>query len=119
MIEIFDSKDIFDLMYELADKNNCAYVYFHNDSLKNCSNQDLIDSVYGYYEEFLPEDLLLILKTGDDNIVKFITQDAAGMNALSWFPRKDQLVDESGEQLPEEYYFKCYAIDRHGIFYQN
>lgn len=119
MIEIFDSKDIFDLMYDCASHQDCAYVYFHNQALIDCKDHVLVEKVYTYYSEFLPEDLLLIIKTGRDNIIKFLTVDAAAMNALSWFPRKDQLVDETGNPLPDEYYFKCFAVDKQGIFYQN
>jgi hypothetical protein len=114
MIEVFDAKNVFDLMYECAENQNCAYVYFYNKSLQNCTNQELISQVYDYYEEFLPEDLMLIIKTNQDNIIRFMTTDTAVMNATSWFPNKEQL----GE-LPDEYYFKCYAVDSQGIFYEN
>lgn len=119
MIETFDSKDIFDLMYDCAAAQNCAFVYFHNDSLLKCEDQNLIDSVYSYYEEFLPDDILRIIKGNKENVIKFLSPDSASMNALSWFPKKDQLIDESGNPLPDEYYFKCYAIDKEGIFYFN
>lgn len=119
MIEVFDSKDIFDLLYECAEKNNCAYVYFHNKSLENCTDNNLINKVYSYYEEFLPDDLLLIIKSNQDNIIKFLTVDSAAVNAFSWFPKREQLVDENNNLLPDEYYFKCYVVDAEGISYQN
>lgn len=114
MIEVFKSKNIFDLLYDCAEKNKCTYVYFYNKSLENCKDENLIKEVYEYYEEFLPEDLLLIIKTNRDNIIKFLTNDTAMVNALSWFPTQKQLGD-----LPAEYYFKCYAVDAQGIIYQN
>jgi hypothetical protein len=114
MIEVFDSLDIFDFLYESAEQRNCAYVYFTNKALDNCLDQATIDAVYAYYEEFLPDDMLLIIKTKRDNIIRFISDDAAMLNAKSWFPNKEQL----GE-LPDEYYFKCYTIDSQGIIYQN
>jgi len=114
MIEVFDSLDIFDLLYESAEKNNCSYVYFTNKALDNCQDQEVIDAVYAYYEEFLPEDMLLIIKTNRDNIIRFISDDAAMLNAISWFPKKENLGD-----LSDEYYFKCYAVDHQGIIYQN
>lgn len=114
MIEVFDSKNIFDLLYDCAEQHNCAYVYFHNKALENCTDEELIKQVYEYYEEFLPEDLLLIIKTNQDNIIKFLTIDTAMVNASSWFPKKEQLGD-----LPAEYYFKCYAVDAQGIIYEN
>ena len=113
MIEVFEAKNIFDIMYDYCEKNNCALVYFYNQALDRCENQDLIDSVYSFYEEFLPEDLLLIIKTKHDNIIQFKTDDAAKLNAESWFPKR-QYVEK------DEYYFKCYVIDQSGyIVFEN
>lgn len=114
MIEVFDAKNIFDFFYELSEKDNSAFVYFTNTALDNCTDQAVIDSVYQYYSEFLPEDLLLIIQAKNDNIIKFLTLDAARVNAASWFPSKEQLGD-----LSDEYYFKCYVIDKQGICWQN
>ena len=114
MIEVFDTKNIFDLFYELAEKDNSAFVYFTNKALDNCEDQLVVDSVYAYYSEFLPEDLLLTIQAKNYNIIKFITLDAARVNAASWFPNKEQLGN-----LSEEYYFKCYVIDKQGICWQN
>lgn len=119
MIEVFDSKNVFDIMYECAAAQNCAYVYFQNKALRDCKNEELINQVYEYYSEFLPEDMLLIIKTGDDDIIKFRTTDTAVVNASSWFPKKEQLIDADGDPLPDEYYFKCYAVDHQGIYYEN
>ena len=114
MIEVFDSKNIFDLFYEIAERDDSAFVYFTNKALDNCTDQSIIDSVYSYYSEFLPEDLLLIIQAKNDNIIKFMTLDTARVNASSWFPTRDQLGD-----LSDEYYFKCYVIDKQGICWQN
>lgn len=114
MIEVFDSLDIFDILYESAAQHNCTYVYFKNDALDNCTDQAVIDAVYAYYEEFLPEDMLLIIKRKRDNIIRCINDNTAKSNATSWFPTKEQLGD-----LPDEYYFKCYALDAGGVIYQN
>jgi len=114
MIQVFNSLDIFDVLYECAEKNNCAYIYFKNDALDKCKDDELINSVYSYYEEFLPDDMMLIIRAKRDNIIKCLTQDIALINAMAWFPNKEQLGD-----LPEEYYFKCFAIDNQGIIYQN
>jgi len=46
MIEVFDSKNIFDMMYEYAEKNKCALLYFKNDALDYCVDKNLIDEVY-------------------------------------------------------------------------
>jgi hypothetical protein len=113
MIEVFDAKNVFDIMYDYAERNNCALLYFTNDSLDHCQDQDLIDKVYKFYEEILPEDMLLILKTKHNNIIEFKSEDSAKMNASAWFPER-KYVDS------DEYYFKCYVIDQSGyIVFEN
>lgn len=114
MIEIFDSYNILDILYDSSEKNDCVYVYFTNIALDLCKDEKVKDAVYTYYEEFLPEDLLLIIKTGNDKIVKFRTSDSALINAKSWFPTKEQLGD-----LSDEYYFSCRVIDADGVIYEN
>jgi len=114
MIEVLNSTNIIDLCSEFAEVNDNAFVYFYNKALDDCTDQALINSVYEYYSEFLPEDLLLIIQAKNDNIIKFITMTSARVNASSWFPTKEQLGD-----LPEEYYFKCYVVDKQGICWQN
>lgn len=113
MIEVFDAKNIFDIMYDYAEKNNCALLYFKNDALDRCSDQELIDRVYDFYEEILPEDMLLIVKTKHNNIIEFKSEDSARMNAESWFPKREHLESD-------EYYFKCYIVDQSGyIIFEN
>jgi len=113
MIEVFESKNIFDMMYNYCEINNCSLVYFYNKALDECKDQDLINSVYSYYEEFLPEDLLLIIKTKHDNIIEFKSDDVAKVNAASWFPNREYVESD-------EYYFKCYVIDQTGyIVFEN
>jgi hypothetical protein len=113
MLEVFDAKNIFDIMYDYAETNNCSLIYFKNEALDQCADQDLIDKVYSFYEEFLPEDMLLIIKTKHDSIIKFKTDDSAKVNASAWFPKREYVESD-------EYYFKCYVIDQTGyIVYEN
>ena len=113
MLEIFDTKNIFDMMYDYAEINNCSLIYFKNEALDKCGDQDLIDKVYSFYEEFLPEDMLLIIKTKHDSIIEFKTDDSAKVNASAWFPKREYVESD-------EYYFKCYVIDQTGyIVYEN
>lgn len=114
MIETFDTRDIFDLLYESAGNNNCYYVYFENKALEWCSDEAVKNAVYSFYEEFVPEEVVLMIKSGTERIIKFLTVDNATINASSWFPTKEQLGD-----LPDEYYFKCYVIDAQGVTYTN
>lgn len=113
MIEVFDAKNIFDIIYDYAEKNNCALLYFKNDALDKCEDQELVEKVYSFYAEFLPEDMLLIIKAKHDNIIQFRTDDAAKMNALAWFPEREDVESD-------EYYFKCYVVDQTGyVVYEN
>jgi hypothetical protein len=114
MIEVFNSLDILDILYDSSEKNNCVYVYFTNTKLDLCEDSELKKRVYEYYEEFLPEDLTLIIKTGKDNIIKFSTSDSAIINAKSWFPTREQLGD-----LSDEYYFHCRVVDADSVIYEN
>jgi hypothetical protein len=113
MLEIFDSKNIFDILYDYTERNNCAVVYFHNKALEKTEDQALIDEVFSFYEEFLPEDLYLILKRGHDNMIQFSTDDQALINATSWFPSKDLVKSD-------EYYWYCCVISQQGdMIYEN
>ncbi len=113
MIEVFDAKNIFDMMYDYAEQHNCALLYFKNPALDKCEDQQLIDKVYSFYEEFLPDDMLLIIKAKNDNIIQFNSDDAAKVNALAWFPKREYVESD-------EHYFKCYVIDQTGyISYEN
>lgn len=113
MIDVVDSYDIFDILYQCAAENTCVYIYFTNNDLDR-AEQSVKDKVYAYYEDFLPDDLLLTIKTGDDNIIKMTSQDSAIISAKEWFPTKTQLGDKT-----DEYYFKCYVVDKQSIIYQN
>lgn len=113
MIEVFNAKNIFDMMYDYAEKNSCALVYFKNEALDKCQDQNLINNVYSFYEEILPEDMLLIIKTKHDDIIEFKSEDSARMNVEAWFPKREYVESD-------EYYFKCYIIDQSGyIIYEN
>lgn len=114
MIEVLNSTNIYDLCSDFAAVDDSAFIYFVNKELYECQDAAVVSAVHEYYREFLPEDLLLIIQAKNDNIVKYRTADAATTNAASWFPKKDQL----GE-LSDEYYFKCYVIDKQGINWQN
>jgi len=73
----------------------------------------LIDEVYSFYEEFLPEDMLLIIKTKHNNIIQFRSDDSAKINAQAWFPKREYVQND-------KYYFKCYVIDQSGyIVFEN
>ena len=114
MIEVFNATNVIDALSDLAAVDDSAFVYFENGELDRCQDAAVISAVHEYYREFLPEDLLLIIQAGNDNIIKFITLDTARVNASSWFPRRDQLTG-----LSDEYYFKCYVVDKDGISWKN
>lgn len=113
MIEVFNSTNIFDLMYDYTQRHKCCLLYFKNEALEKCDDQQLVNKVYSFYEEFLPDDMLLIIKAKNDNIIEFKSEDTAKMNAVSWFPTRNYVESD-------EYYFKCYVIDQTGyISYEN
>lgn len=115
MIEVLDATNILDVLSDhAAVVAGSAFVYFENDELYKSTDTALIEAVHEYYREFLPEDLLLIIQAKNDNIIKFRNRNAARANASSWFPSREQL----GE-LSDEYYFKCYVIDKDGICWKN
>ena len=114
MIESFITKDIFDLLYDSAEHNNCYYVYFENRSLSVCDDDSLKNAVYSHYEEFVPEEVVLMMKSGTEKVIRFMSVDSATMNASAWFPTREQLGD-----LPDEYYFNCYVVDAQGVSYRN
>lgn len=107
MIEVFNSKSYLDIMCEYTAQNNCALVYFSNSNLQNK------EEVFSFYEEFLPEDMLEILKQGRDNAVRFESTDAAILSATSWFPKRHQLPSD-------EYYWYSCVVDSFGdIIFEN
>jgi hypothetical protein len=112
MIEIFNILNTFDLLFDYAQKNNCALIYFYNENIKNCNDEKLAQ-IFEFYAEFLPEDLVENLKQGVNNTVKHLTTDSAIMNAIEWFPAVDHLPDS-------DYYWHCYVISPEGDFeYEN
>jgi hypothetical protein len=112
MIEILNTLDTFDLLFDYAQKNNCALMYFYNSSIKNCSEEKRAE-IFNFYAEFLTEDMLENLKQGVNIAAKFGTTDSAIMNAMEWFPAVNYLPDS-------DYYWHCYVISPEGDFeYEN
>jgi hypothetical protein len=112
MIEIYDSYSVYDILFDYAERNNCALIYFYNE-LYSSFDADKKQEILSYYEEFLPEDILLKIKNTNERIVKCETTDSAVMNATEWFPAVDYLPDS-------DYYWHCYVISPEGEFeYEN
>jgi hypothetical protein len=113
MIEIFDSKTIYDLLSCYTENNNCTLVYFKNVALECCKDEELKNKVFAFYEEFLPEDMLLILKRQTYSAVQFKSIDEAIINITSWFPSRDLVQSD-------EYYWYACVIDNYGdIVFEN
>lgn len=113
MIEVFNSKSYIDIMCEYAQQNNCAIIYFKNKIVENTEDQELKTKVFSFYEEFLPDDLLLILKQNRDNCIVFESTDSAISNITSWFPKREYLESD-------EYYWYACVIDNQGdIVFEN
>lgn len=112
MIEIYDSYSVYDLLFSYAEKNDCALMYFYN-PFYSCLDESKKNEILLFYQEFLPEDILLKIKNTNECIIKFETVDYAVMCASEWFPPE--------ENLPELcYYWKCYVVSSSGEFeYEN
>ena len=113
MIEIFESKTIFDMLSVYAKTNECSLIYFKNSKIETCQDEELKNKVFSFYEEFLPEDMLLILKRQTYCAVEFKTNETAIMNLTAWFPSRDLLESD-------EYYWHACVIDNSGdIIFEN
>lgn len=112
MIQIFNTLNTFDLLFDYAHNNKCALIYFYNNAIKNCSEEKRT-AIFNFYAEFLPDDMLENVKQGVNIAAKFETTDSAIASATEWFPLVDHLPDS-------DYYWHCYVISPEGDFeYEN
>lgn len=113
MIEIFDSKSHLDILSEYCLQNKCSAIYFTNKIFEMSGDTEMKDRIISFYSEFLPDDLIEILKKQRDNVIKFQNDETAVINATSWFPKKHLLPGE-------EYYWYSCVIDSQGdIIFEN
>ncbi len=101
-----------DLVEAYAKLNDCACLYY---DLRKYNNLDATKkaTVTTYYEEFVDEYVMDCIKQGDYNILSFDTEDAASVNAGSWFPKKSLCPDD-------DHFINAYVINNKGsITWQN
>jgi len=113
MIEIFNAKTVFDIFSEYTIKNQCSLLYFKNIALENCKDEELKNKVFSFYEEFLPEDMLSILKRQTFCAIEFKSVDTAITNIISWFPKRNLLESD------EYYWYACVIDDNGDISFEN
>lgn len=113
MIEVFDSKSHLDILSEYCSQNKCSVVYFTNKIFERSEDSEVKNNVILFYSEFLPDDLIEILKKQRDNIIKFENNETAIINATSWFPKKHQLPGE------EYYWYSCVVDSSGDIIFEN
>lgn len=102
----------FDLMEYYANRNQCHLVYF---DLGKYNNLDATKkaTVNTWYEEFIDEYALDIMKQGVYTTIRFETEDAATVNAAAWFPKEEDCPDS-------DHFINAYVVDTYGdIVWQN
>ncbi len=112
MITIGNELSHFDLMSYYANRNQCALLYF------DLSTYLALDTtkkatVTAYYEGFVDEYALDIMKQGVYNTLRFDNDDIACVSAAAWFPKLAQCPDS-------DHFINAYVVDAYGdIVWQN
>ena len=104
---------IFDLMSYYANRNQVSLLYFNLDKY-NSLGATKKATVTTYYEGIVDDYVLDIIKAGvNENTLAFETDEVAGVNGESWFPKKSQCPDA-------DHYINAYVVDNKGdIVWQN
>ena len=112
MITIGNELSHFDLMSYYANRNQCALLYFDLSTYKALSASKKA-TVTAYYEGFVDEYALDIIKQGVYTTIRFEAEDAATVNAGAWFPKLAQCPDS-------DHFINSYVVDAYGdIVWQN
>ena len=103
---------VFQLMEYYANRNQCYLVYMDL-STYNALDASKKATVNTWYEDFIDEYVLDIIKQGVYTTIRFEAEDAATVNAGAWFPK---LVD-----CPDsDHFINAYVLDTYGdIVWQN
>ena len=103
---------VFDLVACYAQRYQKTLLHFNLDKYNNLDATKKA-TVTTYYEEFVDEYVMDCIKQGDYNILSFDTEDAASVNAGSWFPKKSQCPDD-------DHFINAYVVNNKGsITWQN
>ena len=103
----------FDLVAAYCVKNDCAALYmdFHKYNSLDTTKKATVTT---YYEGIVDDYVLDVIKAGvNENTISFATDEHAGVNAESWFPKLAQCPDA-------DHYINAYVVDNKGdITWQN
>ena len=103
---------VYDLIASYAQRYQCNLVYFDLTNY-NQLDESTKNTVNAWYEDFIDEYVLDIMKQGIFNTIKFPDETVACLNAGSWFPRANQCPDAN-------HYIRCYVVDAYGdIIWEN
>ena len=103
---------VFQLMEYYANRNQCYLVYMDLSTYNNldASKKTTVNS---WYEGFIDEYALDIIKQGVYTTIRFETEDTATVNASAWFPK---LADCPNS----DHFINAYVLDTYGdIVWQN
>tara|TARA_B100001079_G_scaffold199952_1_gene173567 strand:+ start:138 stop:491 length:354 start_codon:yes stop_codon:yes gene_type:complete len=103
---------VFQLMEYYANRNQCYLVYMDL-STYNALDASKKATVNTWYEEFIDEYVLDIIKQGVYTTIRFEAEDAATVNAGAWFPKLADCPDS-------DHFINAYVLDTYGdIVWQN
>ena len=103
---------VFQLMEYYANRNQCYLVYMDLSTYNNldASKKTTVNS---WYEGFMDEYVLDIIKQGVYTTIRFETEDTATVNAGAWFPKLADCPDS-------DHFINAYVLDTYGdIVWQN
>ena len=106
---IIQGKDlsVFDLVACYAQRYQKTLIHFNLDKYNNLDATKKA-TVTTYYEAFVDDYIMDIIKQGGIyNTIRFDDDNAASINAGSWFP-KESLCPDS------DHYIKAYVVDSYG-----
>ena len=103
---------VYDLVASYAQRYQCSCLYF--DLVKyNALNASKKATVNAFYEDFIEDYVLDIIKQGTFNTIKFPDEDLATLNASAWFPKPNYCPDD-------DHYIHAYVVDAYGdIVWEN
>ena len=103
---------VYDLVASYAQRYQCSCLYF--DLVKyNALDDSKKATVNAFYEDFIEDYVLDIIKQGTFNTIKFPDEDLATLNASAWFPKPNYCPDD-------DHYIHAYVVDAYGdIVWEN
>jgi hypothetical protein len=103
---------LYDLIASYTQRYQCSCLYFDLTRF-NALDEAKKEIVIKFYEEFIDEYVLDIIRQGRFNTIRFDDEDLATINAVAWFPKIDYCPDE-------DHYIHAYVVNVYGdIVWEN